>query len=563
MSDQSAVANSLKELKNNKIKSLPTQVFDVNAVMEYTPNKFAGVLYLKDIFQIIFENLHQLFAVDCVVLTGYDQDLTRIIHSQISYISVHQKVITETISSQVPLSAIAEYVARLQYPVLRSKKEWIEEFQENHCLLNGYSNYNYHCYIPLEVNQQVIGTIELHNCTGKLSSSCLSYCNSLSDLLGNFIVKASPAPQSDNVLSLLKQIDQELLQSKEIIARQLLEIQKYKQQLNEERVCTQEETPLNTSYPEIIGAGFDIQTIFNLLDKVAHTETTVLILGETGTGKELIARAIHNGSKRRNKPVIKVNCAAIPPNLIESELFGHEKGSFTGATERRIGKFELANHGTLFLDEIGELPLNLQVKLLRVLQEKEIERVGGKTVISVDVRIVSATNRNLIEEVEAGRFRQDLFYRLNVFPIALPSLRKRIEDIPLLASHFLAHFNERSGKNFIGFSQKALKEMMQYDWPGNVRELEHLIERQVVLSKGTIIKDINVPLKRQVIVTADHSKSAVKTIFDNERDHIFAVLQLCKGRISGDHGAAKLLGIPATTLNSKIKRLALTKKHVF
>ncbi len=300
-----------------------------------------------------------------------------------------------------------------------------------------------------------------------------------------------------------------------------------------------------------------MQEVYQKLNRISSSETTVLILGETGTGKELIAKAIHDGSKRNEKALIKVNCAAIPPHLIESELFGHEKGSFTGATDKRIGKFEQAHEGTIFLDEIGELPLDLQVKLLRVLQEKEIERVGGKTTISTDVRIISATNRNLLEEVKAGRFRQDLFYRLNVFPVSLPPLRKRKSDIAQLATCFLEKFAKKSNRSITGFSKKAIATLTAYHWPGNVRELEHLVERHVVMAKNPIIREVEIPGDK----ANSQSAAPVKTIFENERDHIFAVLELCNGKISGAQGAAKLLGVPATTLNSKIKRLGLAKKH--
>lgn len=312
---------------------------------------------------------------------------------------------------------------------------------------------------------------------------------------------------------------------------------------------------------EIVGHSPQMQEVYKLLNRIANSETTVLVLGETGTGKELIAKAIHDGSARSQKPMIKVNCAAIPPSLIESELFGHEKGSFTGATEKRIGKFEQAHNGTIFLDEIGELSLDLQVKLLRVLQEKEIERVGGKSTIRTDVRIISATNRNLQEEVEAGRFRRDLFYRLNVFPVSLPALRTRKSDIETLANFFLAKYARKSNRTIHGFSRKAVSSMMAYSWPGNVRELEHLVERQVLMASGPVITEVAIPtLAEQSLSTAI---APVKTIFENERDHIFMVLELCNGKISGPHGAAKLLGVPATTLNSKIKRLGLTKRHSF
>ena len=348
----------------------------------------------------------------------------------------------------------------------------------------------------------------------------------------------------------------------EQINRQLDEINAYKEQLEEEKVYLQEELSEINNYGEIVGNGREMKSVFNLLSQVSDSETTVLILGETGTGKELIARALHNNSKRKTKPMIKVNCAAIPANLIESELFGHEKGSFTGATERRIGKFELADNSTIFLDEIGELPMELQVKLLRVLQEKEFERVGGRATLRTDVRIISATNRNLQDEVEAGKFRTDLFYRLNVFPIKLPSLRERMDDIPILAEHFLNRYSRKAGKSISGFSNKAIQNLKSYHWPGNVRELEHLIERHVLLTKGQIVTEIRIPSASKVILSDNNKQTVLRTLFENERDYIFSVLQYCNGRVSGPDGAAKILGLPATTLNSKIKRLGLTKTHL-
>ena len=348
----------------------------------------------------------------------------------------------------------------------------------------------------------------------------------------------------------------------EKINNQLDEINAYKEQLEEEKVYLQEELSETANYGEIIGNGTEMKTVFNLLSQVSDSETTVLILGETGTGKELIARALHNNSKRKSKPMIKVNCAAIPANLIESELFGHEKGSFTGATERRIGKFELADKSTIFLDEIGELPMELQVKLLRVLQEKEFERVGGRATLHTDVRIISATNRNLQEEVDNGKFRTDLFYRLNVFPIKLPPLRERMEDLPVLADHFLSRYSRKAGKSISGFSNRAIQNLKSYHWPGNIRELEHLIERHVLLTKGQIVTEIRTPSTGKVILSENNEPSILKTLFENEREYIFSVLQHCNGRVSGPDGAAKILGLPATTLNSKIKKLGLTKTHL-
>jgi transcriptional regulator with GAF, ATPase, and Fis domain len=298
------------------------------------------------------------------------------------------------------------------------------------------------------------------------------------------------------------------------------------------------------------------------VQQVSPSDSTVLLLGETGTGKELIARAIHNGSPRRNKLMIKVNCAAIPPNLIESELFGHERGSFTGATERRIGKFELAHQGTLFLDEIGEMPLELQVKLLRALQEKEIERVGGRVTIKVDARIIAATNRDLEKFMEEGKFRSDLYYRLNIFPIGLPTLRNRKEDIPALALHFVKQFSKKAGKKINSISNKAMQELTQYNWPGNIRELEHFIERSVLLAAGDSIKEIHLPfLHKNQAGIKNVEDTPVKTIDENERDYILKVLKHVKGKISGESGAAELLGIPPSTLHSRMKRLGIRKEH--
>ncbi len=297
--------------------------------------------------------------------------------------------------------------------------------------------------------------------------------------------------------------------------------------------------------------------------QVAYSDSTVLLLGETGTGKELVARAIHNSSPRKNKLMVKVNCAALPANLVESELFGHERGSFTGATERRLGKFELANGGTLFLDEIGEMPIDLQVKLLRALQEREIERIGGKGVIKVDVRIIAATNRDLEKEMEEGRFRSDLYYRLNIFPITLPSLRNRKEDIPLLAAHFISRFSKKAGRKIKTISTRALQEMSIYNWPGNIRELEHLLERSILLSEGDMLKVVHLPVQKNTVASqCEKHQFQVRTIDDNEREHILETLKYCSGRVGGYSGAAELLGVPPSTLFSKMKKLGIRRDVV-
>ncbi len=288
-------------------------------------------------------------------------------------------------------------------------------------------------------------------------------------------------------------------------------------------------------------------------------DTSVLVLGESGTGKERIADCIHELSPRKNKPLVKINCATLPATLIESELFGHEKGSFTNAHEKRIGKFEQADGGTIFLDEIGEMPLDLQVKMLRVLQEKEIERIGGRAPIKIDVRIVAATNRNLEKEVAEGKFRLDLYYRLNVFPIIIPPLRERKEDIPMLTTHFINLYSKKAGKKIAGISEKAARNLAAYNWPGNIRELEHLIERNVLLAKGNIIDDISLPAFHRTDATVRSEETMTKSISDNEREYILSVLKKTKGKIYGADGAAELLNIPPTTLSSKMKKLGIKR----
>lgn len=315
---------------------------------------------------------------------------------------------------------------------------------------------------------------------------------------------------------------------------------------------------LNTNFEEIVGSGQAMQQVYRLISLVAESNATVLLLGETGTGKELIAKAVHNASARKGKLMIKVNCAAMPASLIESELFGHERGAFTGALERRIGKFELANDSTLFLDEVGEMPPETQVKLLRVLQEKEMERVGGKTTIKLNVRIIAATNRDLEAEVKAGRFRSDLYYRLNVFPIKLPPLRDRREDIESLAGFFLSKFSTSIGKKTVKLSSNALRQLQAYLWPGNVRELEHLIERSVLLTTGPMIGEFFLPQATGSTTDAGLMPSDLP-LEEVERTHIIGVLRRCKGKISGIGGAAAILGIPGNTLHSKMRKLGISK----
>jgi len=316
------------------------------------------------------------------------------------------------------------------------------------------------------------------------------------------------------------------------------------------------------NYPGLIGNSIEMQNVYRLMSMIESCNSTVLLLGETGTGKEMIARAIHHSSLRKSKQMVTVNCAALPANLIESELFGHERGAFTGAVDRRVGKFELAHQGTIFLDEIGELPIDLQVKILRVIQEREFERIGGKVTIKVDVRIIAATNRDLETEVNERRFRSDLYYRLNVFPISLPPLRERLDDIAPLSAFFLSHYSKITNRKVSSISNKVIQQLKSYSWPGNVRQLEHFIERSVLLSNGSVLNEISLPSGANEN-TNEHDVFKIKTLHDIERQHIIEVLKRCSGRISGDGGAACWLNLPPTTVHSKMKKLNIQKQDYF
>ncbi|MGV3767481.1 MAG: sigma-54-dependent transcriptional regulator [Chitinophagaceae bacterium] len=318
------------------------------------------------------------------------------------------------------------------------------------------------------------------------------------------------------------------------------------------------------AFSNIIGNSANLKKLLGTVLMVAPSEASVLILGESGTGKERVASAIHSLSPKKGKPFVKVNCAALPATLIESELFGHERGAFTGAFEKRIGKFEQASGGTIFLDEIGEMPPETQVKLLRVLQEKEIERVGGSKTLKIDVRVIAATNRDLQKEIAEGRFRMDLYYRLNVFPLTLPPLRERKEDIPLLAHHFLQRFAVESGKHIKNIAAPAMEQLLRYEWPGNIRELENQMERAVLMTNEPVIAGFDLPkMPAPEKTTPVPQATKPKTIDENERDHIIAVLRQCKGKISGEGGAAEMLRINVSTLNSRIKKHGIKKEHYF
>src|SRR5882724_2450614 len=326
-----------------------------------------------------------------------------------------------------------------------------------------------------------------------------------------------------------------------------------------ENVALREEIERSSMFEEIVGSSEGLRQVLTHVSRVAPTDSTVLILGETGTGKELIARAIHKLSKRSTRAFIRVNCAAIPHELVASELFGHEKGSFTGAFQRRLGRFESADGGTVFLDEVGELPPETQVALLRVLQEREFERVGGSQTVSVDVRVLAATNTYLSAAVAEGTFRQDLFYRLNVFPIRIPALRERVDDIPLLVEYLIDRYAQAAGKKIRNINKGTLDLFQTYDWPGNVRELQNVIERAVILSDGETFCVDETWLTPVTPKTAATSVPLVANLIDHEREMIEAALREAEGLVSGPTGAATKLGIPRQTLESKIRKLGINR----
>jgi len=347
-------------------------------------------------------------------------------------------------------------------------------------------------------------------------------------------------------------------QSEQALKAALKQVEALKEKLQAENNYLMDEIQSQHNFSRIIGRGPALNQILTQIEHVAPTDSSVLIQGESGTGKELIARSIHSASRRKGRPLVKVNCGAISLGLVESELFGHEKGAFTGALQKRIGRFELANGGTIFLDEVGELPLDIQVKLLRVLQEGEFERLGSNKTIHVDVRIIAATNRHMQEMVGQGLFRSDLYYRLNVFPILAPSLRQRYEDIPSLVEHILERLKHRLGKNFESVSESSMERLRQYHWPGNIRELQNVLERAAIVCEPPILRVSNLP----GYSSSDEEQSRpLHTLHEAEKKHIEQVLNSVNGVVAGKTGAAEILDLPPSTLRSKMKKLGIVREN--
>ncbi len=377
----------------------------------------------------------------------------------------------------------------------------------------------------------------------------------------NTVLEQKVQERTGDLLKANAQLTQEVGERKkaeESLQGAYAEIKELKNRLQAENTYLRHEVDQRHNFGEIIGQSKALARIFLLVEQVAPMKATVLLMGETGTGKGVIAQAIHSSSTRKDRALITVNCASLPANLIESELFGREKGAFTGSTARQIGRFELADGGTIFLDEIGEMPLELQAKLLRVIQDGEFERLGSPRTIKTDVRIIAASNRNLAEEVRDGRFREDLFYRLNVFPITVPPLRQRKADIPLLVNYFLAKFNMKMGKKIKSVSPETLDLLQGYHWPGNVRELASVMERSVIISRGSTLEVLD-----QCPANLHKEEAAGRedqTLAELEHDHILLLLQKTAGRIEGKNGAAILLGLNPSTLRARMRKLDILRK---
>ncbi|MGB7150990.1 MAG: sigma 54-interacting transcriptional regulator [Terriglobales bacterium] len=388
-----------------------------------------------------------------------------------------------------------------------------------------------------------------------LQSLCCIPLRSTKGILGSLNLGSTKEQSVDaNDLCLLTQVANQLALSIEN-TRAYQEAKELKNKLKQEKLYLENEIRSEFNFEEIIGDDPEILKVLNLVKTVAPTDATVLILGETGTGKELIARAVHRMSERHDCSFIKMNCAAIPTGLLESELFGHEKGAFTGAVSQKLGRLELADLGTLFLDEVGDIPLELQPKLLRVLQDQEFERLGGTRTIRVNARLIAATNRDLAKSIAERQFRSDLFYRLHVFPIRLPALRERRQDIPPLVRHFVQKLSRRMGKHIDSIPSEAMNKMMEWNWPGNIRELENLVERSVILTEGSTL---HVPLAE--LRPQPENAEADGTLQTTHREHIIRALRETRGVLSGPHGAAARLGLPRTTLQAKMQKLGINHK---
>ncbi len=527
------------------------EIAALNTKVEYTAQRYRTLLEINNaiithltpdaLVHSVSEILRHVVPLDGMVVTLYDPP-----KETFRYVGIESPTPVEHFRVGVEFDrkqTIASWVFDNQRGVIRRDLAKEQQYPNDRRLVAvGIAS---DCIVPLIVGGKCIGTLGVGS--RKLDQYCEADMESLQEA-ANQVALAVVNMQSYEEIAALK-------------AR-----------LEEENVCLQEEIRTEHNFEEIIGNSPALLAVLRKVEQVAPTDSTVLIRGETGTGKELIARAIHDRSARKNHPLLKVNCSAISAGLVESELFGHVKGAFTGALERRIGRFELADGGTIFLDEIGELPLETQVKLLRVLQEREFEPVGSNRPVRVNVRVIAATNRDLEESIRKGAFRSDLFYRLNVFPVDMPPLRERRSDIPQLAMFFLARFSKKFGKDIQGIPRATLDRLVSYSWPGNIRELQNVIERAAILSQRSVLElepDL-VPLLRpsdssaiddRVSAMAEPLSSALNpaTLEEIERGHIAATLSQTQGVVEGPRGAAKILGLHPNTLRHRMQKLGLKR----
>ena len=493
-------------------------------------NALVSNLDIRQLLSAVATCVRQVKPFDYAALALYDAP-TGMLRMHVLEVSAGPEVVH---SGEEPLVSLGNSPAGWAYttrkPLLlkgRADEKWPFEMPPQFAHQSLQSG----CWIPLIGREGVLGTL-----------------NVFSRRPGNF---------TDDDVNILTQIAGQVAIAfgNALAFRRISEL---KDQLEKQKQYLEDELKTEFNFEEIIGHSKPIRRVLKQIETVAATDSTVLILGETGTGKELLARAVHNLSPRHDRTFVRVNCASIPAGLLESELFGHEKGAFTGAIAQRVGRLELAHQGTIFLDEVGDIPLELQPKLLRALQEKEFERLGSTRTISTDVRIVAATNRDLEKLVASGQFRSDLFYRLHVFPITVPPLRERRDDIPLLVQYFLSKFSQRMKKNIETVPPEGMQALCRYSWPGNIRELEHVIERAVILSPGS---ELRIPAFEQVLAGDSPPSSSSSSLEDIEREHIIRVLREAKGKIGGPGGAAERLGMNRTTLNSRMQKLKISRRQ--
>jgi formate hydrogenlyase transcriptional activator len=490
-------------------------------------NAVVGCLATRDLFQAISASLRRTFGMDYASLLLYDAEAgalkMRVLDFPDSAGHIRENALISVEDS------LAGLVFRTRVPRLVPTMEDARKFSPQTAEILSREGLCSLCCLPLITSTSVLGTLNLGSRRENFFTE--------QDLQFFSQAAGQVAIALDNSLSYER-------------------IEELNARLAEEKVYLEDEIRTDNRFEEIVGQSRVLRALLKQVETVAPTDSTVLIYGETGTGKELLARAIHDLSNRRQGTFVKLNCAAIPTGLLESEMFGHEKGAFTGAIAQRIGRFELANHGTMFLDEVGEIPLELQTKLLRVLQEREFERLGSSRTIKTDARLVAATNRNLETMVEQREFRADLYYRLNVFPLTVPSLRERREDIPLLVRYFVQQFARRMNKKITNIPSEAMQALARYDWPGNIRELQNFIERGVILTAGA---SLHAPV-RELLRRATGSAPAV-TLAAAERDAILKALREAHGRVGGDQGAAARLGMKRTTLQAKMRKLGIDPKN--